>query len=94
KDIEKLTNSVVAYIAGVPFPFVGYDQNDACPLIYTADGKEKAGCPLKAGQDYIYRDNIDVLQIYPRVKAVIHWGITGDDGNDVICFEVPARITN
>jgi hypothetical protein len=28
------------------------------------------------------------------VKAVVHWGLTMPDGKDIICFEVPARITN
>ncbi|XP_044265690.1 NPC intracellular cholesterol transporter 2-like [Tribolium madens] len=95
RDIEKILNSIHAYIAGVPFPFPGVDGTDACKNIYSADGLNQVGCPLKKGQDYLYRNNIEVLQIYPRVKAVIHWGLTPTDGkDDVICFEIPARITN
>ncbi|RZC34444.1 E1 DerP2 DerF2 domain containing protein, partial [Asbolus verrucosus] len=91
KDVKKLTNAIYVHFAGVP---VAFDENDACDLIYTADGKDKAGCPLKAGQDYIYKNDMNVFDFFPKVKGVVHFAVTGDDGDDVICFEVPAIITN
>ncbi|KAJ3649515.1 hypothetical protein Zmor_021255 [Zophobas morio] len=94
EDVEKLTNSIQAYISGVPFPFPGYDQTDACKNIYIKDRDHPAGCPLKKGQDYLYSTDIDVLQIYPRLKIVVHWALTKPNGKDLICFECPARITN
>ena len=94
KDIKSLKNTVNANIVGVPFPFIGVDGSDACQYVYESDGTTKAPCPLKAGKDYVYKNTIDVLEIYPRLKLVVHWGLTTEDGSDVTCFEVPARITN
>jgi hypothetical protein len=28
----------------------------------------KAGCPLKAGQDYVYKNAFKVLEMYPKVR--------------------------
>jgi Niemann-Pick C2 protein len=58
---------VNAKIAGVPFPFIGMDGTDACPQIFFPDGN-KAGCPLKAGQEYVYKNILKVLEIYPKVS--------------------------
>ncbi|XP_019866020.1 NPC intracellular cholesterol transporter 2 homolog a [Aethina tumida] len=91
--VESLQNSVKARIAGLDLPFVGVDGVDACNNIYEQDGTTKAKCPLAAGKEYIYKNTIDVLQIYPSVKTTVHWGLESPSG-DVICFEVPARITN
>lgn len=55
-----------ARILGLPLPFVGVDNTDACPQIYTVEG-EKAGCPLEAGKTYKYKNLIKVLPIYPIV---------------------------
>jgi hypothetical protein len=58
---------VYAKIAGIPFPFIGVDGTDACTQVFLPDGS-KAGCPLKAGQDYVYKNNFKVLEIYPKVR--------------------------
>ncbi|XP_063918814.1 NPC intracellular cholesterol transporter 2 homolog a-like [Zophobas morio] len=94
RDITKLTNSISAFVSGLPLPFPGYDQTDACKGIYSSDGKTQVGCPLNKGEDYLYRNEIEVLQVYPRLKLVVHWGLVDQDGKYLICLEVPARITN
>jgi Niemann-Pick C2 protein len=66
-----LENSVFGNILGVPLPFIGVDGTDACPQIYDAEGEKKVGCPLKAGETYIYKNNINVLEIYPRVSILV-----------------------
>ncbi|CAH1163502.1 unnamed protein product [Phaedon cochleariae] len=93
-QIKQLKNTVSANILGIPFPFVGVDGESACDNIYKTDGATKVGCDLKAGEEYIYKSKIDVLKVYPRLKTVVHWALTDGKGTDVICFEVPARITN
>ncbi|KAJ8924210.1 hypothetical protein NQ315_007001 [Exocentrus adspersus] len=93
-DIKSLVNTVNANILGIPFPFAGVDGEDACKDIYSEDGNTKVGCNIKAGEEYVYKNSIEVLKIYPRVKTVVHWALTEPNGKDVICFEVPARITN
>jgi Niemann-Pick C2 protein len=60
-------NTVYAKIAGIPFPFIGVDGTDACHQIFLPDDS-KAGCPLKAGQEYVYKNNLKVLEIYPKVR--------------------------
>lgn len=66
-EIKALTNSVSANILGIPFPFVGVDGEDACRNIFKADGT-KVGCNLKAGEEYVYKNKIEVLKIYPKVR--------------------------
>ncbi|KAJ8968431.1 hypothetical protein NQ317_011898 [Molorchus minor] len=34
------------------------------------------------------------LSLLVGIKTVVHWALTASDGKDVICFEVPVRITN
>ncbi|KAK9884226.1 hypothetical protein WA026_005175 [Henosepilachna vigintioctopunctata] len=66
---------------------------DACKGIYKEDGKTFAGCPLKKGETYKYKNSFDILDIYPRIRLDVHWGLEGESGH-VTCFEVGARITN
>lgn len=66
RTIQKLTNEVSAILFNVPLPFVGVDGTDACENIYNTDGS-KAGCPLKKGVEYIYRNSFPILAFYPRV---------------------------
>lgn len=70
KEIPALKNNVFANIVGLPFPFIGVDGTDACTNVYEADGTTKAGCPLKKDTPYVYKNKIDVLEIYPRVIAL------------------------
>ncbi|XP_044745580.1 NPC intracellular cholesterol transporter 2 [Coccinella septempunctata] len=93
-DTPTLINRVTAKIVGIPFPFIGVDGTDACKTIYKEDGKTLAGCPLKKGETYMFKNQFDVLSIYPTIKLEVHWGLEGNSGAHVVCFEVPARITN
>jgi len=91
KDLKRVTNHVQAIIASIPLPFIGVDGTSACNQIFAEDGVTKAGCPLKAGQTYIYRNSFDVLNFYPSLALVVHYAV--QSGNkDIACFEVPARI--
>lgn len=63
-----LNQAVNANVLGVPLPFIGVDGTDACGKIYEEDGTTKAGCHFEKGKTYVFKDNIDVLQIYPRVR--------------------------
>lgn len=69
RDVETLTNSVHAILVGIPFPFIGVDETEACDQIYNADGETKHGCPLKAGEEYVYKNQFEVLELYPRVSS-------------------------
>lgn len=73
-DITSLKNSVSANILGIPFPFVGVDGEDACKYISKLDGS-KIGCNLKAGEEYVYKNQIEVLRIYPKVIGIYYYSI-------------------
>ncbi|XP_019771017.1 NPC intracellular cholesterol transporter 2 [Dendroctonus ponderosae] len=94
-NFKNLTQVVNANLLGIPFPFVGVDGTTACDKIYEEDEKTKNNCQFQKGKSYVFKNTIDVLQIYPRVKTVVHWSLTDPQtGKNAICFEVPARITN
>ncbi|KAF5292924.1 hypothetical protein FQA39_LY13804 [Lamprigera yunnana] len=65
QDTKTLKNSVSAIIVGIPFPFIGVDNTDACDNIFEADGTTKASCPLKKGTEYVYKNHFNILDIYP-----------------------------
>jgi Niemann-Pick C2 protein len=81
---------VNALIGNLPFPFIGVDGVSACNNVFDESGN-KASCPLQKGQTYIYRNSFKVLEIYPKIQLVVHWALRSGN-QDIICFEVPARI--
>ncbi|KAK3926258.1 NPC intracellular cholesterol transporter 2-like protein a, partial [Frankliniella fusca] len=91
KDVKTLKNEVNAKILGIPFPFLGVDNTNACGQIFNTDGS-KAPCPLKGGTEYVYKNKFDILDIYPKVKVNVHWALVTQDNERVLCFNVPARI--
>lgn len=94
-DVKQLTTSVEAVILGVPLPFIGVDGTSACNNIYTEDGTQKTKCPLKAGQKYLYKNAFDVLPFYPSIPDLtVHWSLKESNVRDLVCFELPAKITN
>lgn len=92
ENLDYVQNSVTAAVVGVNFPFVGVDGTSICDKIHTDDG-EKASCPLKAGTRYTYNDTFPVLSFYPTIRATVRWGLQDKNKEDLICFEVPVRIT-
>nr|AXS78217.1 Niemann-Pick type C2 protein d [Adelphocoris lineolatus] len=94
-DINNLVTSVQAQIGGIPFPFIGVDGTSACGKLFKSDGKTKADCPLKKGQDYFYVNSFKVYDQYPKVKLHIRWALRDPNANKMVsCFELPAKITN
>ncbi|XP_046663512.1 ecdysteroid-regulated 16 kDa protein-like [Homalodisca vitripennis] len=91
RDISQLRNRVYAVLVGIPLPFIGVDGSDSCPNIQNVDGSP-AGCPLKAGTEYVYKNSFDVLSVYPNVSPLVHWSLQ-DGSDDVVCFEIQSRIT-
>ncbi|GLV40233.1 Niemann-Pick type C-2b [Carabus blaptoides fortunei] len=85
-DADTLINTVFGRVAGLPLPFIGVDNTDACNSIYNLKG-EKVGCPVKKGETYMYKNSIDVLQIYPKLTLDVHWALTTKGNKDIFCFE-------
>jgi len=93
RDFKTLKQDIQGIILGVPLPFPGVYDTDACPFIYSEDGSTKVGCPLKAGTTYLYKNGFKILPLYPTVDVVVHWGLKDKiPGEDAVCFEIPARI--
>ncbi|KAK4884508.1 hypothetical protein RN001_000779 [Aquatica leii] len=93
-ETKTVRNSVTATIAGLPFPFIGVDDTDACNNIFESDGTTQAKCPLQSGKEYVYKNHFDILPLYPIVKVEVSWALIGSDRQPVMCFTVPAKITN
>lgn len=91
-DLKKLTTSVYANVLGVPLPFIGVDGTSACDKVFKEDGTTPTSCPLKAGETYVYKNSFPILEFYPKLSLVVHWALTQKD-EDVVCFELPAKIT-
>lgn len=84
-----------AVILGVPLPFIGVDGTSACTNLYLEDGVTKTQCPLIAGKKYVYKNSFDVLRVYPTIAALdVHWALTESNNKELVCFEIPAKITN
>ncbi|CAO1428584.1 unnamed protein product [Diamesa tonsa] len=92
RDIKTLTTNVNAKIGGFPFPFVGVDGTSACNNLFLEDGVTKSKCPLKAGVKYIYKNAFPILEVYPKIALIVHWQLTTDKNEAVMCFEIPAKI--
>ncbi|KAG5309578.1 NPC2 protein, partial [Acromyrmex insinuator] len=91
RDIQTLINNVVALVLNVLLSFIGIDETNACNNIYNANGS-KVDCPLKKDEQYVYKNSFSVLSMYPKISLIVHYALR--EGNDnVICFEIPAKIT-
>lgn len=46
------------------------DNKSVCNSIFGEDGTKKK-CPLLKGTKYIYKDNIYIIEAYPKVNNII-----------------------
>ncbi|CAH1102844.1 unnamed protein product [Psylliodes chrysocephalus] len=51
-------------------------------------------CPIKPNESYTYVLNIFVKSSYPRLNVGIKFELQDDQGKDVICALIPAKIVN
>ncbi|XP_053614091.1 NPC intracellular cholesterol transporter 2 [Plodia interpunctella] len=89
-DIKEVKNHVTAEVFGVPLPFVGVDGVSICSKIFNEDGSP-AACPLRAGNNYTYKDSFPVLSFYPTLQAKVHWALM-EGQKEFVCFEIPVNI--
>lgn len=71
---------------GVPIPF-GLPHPNACQN----DGGNLP-CPLKVGGPYKYEVTLPVEKKYPRVTVDVKWEMQNENGIDIICTLIPAKI--
>jgi len=89
---DKLTTNVFGGIGIIRVPFREVHGLNACKDIQRKrDGKK--GCPLEANEVYTYSNTFRIHKSYPAVSVNVQYGL--NDGKDsVICFTLPAKITN
>lgn len=51
----------------IPIPLLGVDNKSVCNNIFDKNGTKKH-CPLPKGGTYIYKDDIYIIEAYPKVK--------------------------
>lgn len=90
-DMDEVKDHVIAQVFGMPLPFVGVDGASVCDKLETESG-EKTSCPLKAGTKYVYKDSFPVLNFYPSIDVIVHWSLVHKE-KDIICFEIPVKIS-
>lgn len=94
-DVESLRTNVNAIVLGVPLPFVGVDGKSAKNNLFLEDGETKALFPLKAGTKYVYKNSFPVESFYPTIPSLdVHWALKEGNRGDLVCFEIPAKLTN
>ncbi|CAH0726770.1 unnamed protein product, partial [Brenthis ino] len=81
KALETVVHGVIMNLP-VPFPL---PQPDAC---------KDSGlvCPLKAGDKQSYKTTMPILKSYPKVRVDVKWELQNEDGEDLACILIPARI--
>ncbi|CAH1792715.1 unnamed protein product, partial [Owenia fusiformis] len=83
KTVKANVHGVLSIIP-VPFPL---SNPDGCV-------NSNLQCPLQAGKQYCYRSSIFVRPEYPKLKLVVKWELQDQASKDVICFVIPAVITD
>lgn len=83
-DATGLETVVHGVIMNLPVPFP-LPQPDACK-------DSGLSCPLKAGDKESYRTTMPILKSYPKLRVEVKWELKNQDGDDLVCIMIPARI--
>ncbi|XP_065363394.1 NPC intracellular cholesterol transporter 2 homolog a [Calliphora vicina] len=84
EDVTSIKTVVHGKVMGVEMPF--HLQNpDAC-----VDSGLK--CPLEKDETYEYTATLPVLKAYPKVNVMVKWELKDQNGEDIVCVEIPAKI--
>ncbi|KAL4715615.1 hypothetical protein ACJJTC_006194 [Scirpophaga incertulas] len=84
QDVKSLETEVHGVIMNLPVPFP-LPQPDACK-------DNGLSCPLKANEQVSYKTSMQVLKSYPKVKVDVKWELKNENGDDVVCVLIPAKI--
>merc|ERR1712121_21724 len=78
-------NNVRAIVGGIPLPWPGFDTA-VCDKLSVGD------CPGEVGEKLTYSNEIVIAEAYPVLSLTIDWHMEDADGNDAVCFQIPAEI--
>jgi hypothetical protein len=68
-DVKDLITEVYGIVLNIPIPLLGVDKKNVCTNIIEEDGTKK-NCPLQKGSTYIYKDDIYIIETYPKVRLL------------------------
>lgn len=63
----ELITEVYGVVLNIPIPLLGVDNKSVCHNIFEENGTKK-NCPLPKGGTYIYKDDIYIIEAYPKVN--------------------------
>ncbi|XP_060852844.1 ecdysteroid-regulated 16 kDa protein-like [Rhopalosiphum padi] len=93
-DVRDLIAEVHGIALNIPIPLLGVDNKSVCNNLYEEDGTKKK-CPLLKGSPYIYKDEIYIIEAYPKFKVDVHWSLKDPISKNVVtCFEAPSKIVD
>merc|ERR1712055_338116 len=84
---ESYKNNIHAIVAGIPLPWPGFDTA-VCDKLTEGD------CPGEAGEKLTYHYQVEIAQEYPKVSLVIDWHMEDNNGDNAVCFQIPAEIVD
>ncbi|XP_046749488.1 NPC intracellular cholesterol transporter 2 homolog a-like [Diprion similis] len=86
EDATDLKAVVHGTVLIVPVPF-HLPNADACQ-----HPESGITCPMRKGQSYKYKAELPVSTKYPSVSVKVKWELQDQNGNDIVCFKLPAVI--
>jgi len=86
EDTNTAKSVVHGIIDKIPFPFTP-DNPDVCK-------DSGITCPIKNKSINSYKTQIYVKTGYPPVSVTVKWEIQDDNGKDIVCIELPAKISS
>lgn len=86
EDASDLQTVVHGTLVIVPIPF-RVPHPDAC-----TDPDSGITCPLAKGRSYSYKATLPVQTDYPSVSVTVKWELQDQNGNDIVCVRLPAKI--
>jgi len=69
-DVRDLIAEVHGIALNIPIPLLGVDNKSVCNNLYEEDGTKKK-CPLLKGSAYVYKDEIYIIEAYPKVNYML-----------------------
>lgn len=66
-DVKDLITEVYGVVLNIPIPLLGVDNKSVCNNLFEENGTKKK-CPVLNGSTYVYKDEIYIIEAYPKVN--------------------------
>lgn len=68
-DAKSLITEVYGIVLNIPIPLLGVNNKSVCNNLFKEDGT-KQKCTLIKGSTYIYKDDVHIIEAYPKVNTI------------------------